>query len=149
MKQTKMTEHQLQVMCVTWFRLQYPKHSELLFAVPNGGFRGMATAKKLKAEGVVSGVADLILLYPTIGYHGLCIEMKNGKGVQSPRQKEWAQAVRENGYAYMVVRSLHTFQELVERYIGQRALPDMQVKDKVFRVSKDGTQKEAAIVHRA
>jgi hypothetical protein len=133
-----MTEHQLQVMCVTWYRLQYPQYAELLFAVPNGGFRGKATAGKLKAEGVVSGVSDLILLYPTIGYHGLCIEMKNEKGTQSARQKEWARAVRENGYAYMVIRSLHSFQELVNRYIAQRALPEVQTKNKVSGVSENG-----------
>jgi hypothetical protein len=120
-----MTEHQLQVMCVTWFRLQYPKYAELLFAVPNGGLRGKATAGKLKAEGVVSGVSDLIFLYPTSEYHGLCIEMKNEKGTQSPRQKEWARAVRENGYAYMVIRSLHSFQELVNRYVDERPMPDL------------------------
>jgi len=142
-----MTEHQLQVMCVTWFRLQYPQYAELLFAVPNGGFRGKATAGKLKAEGVVSGVSDLILLFPTIGYHGLCIEMKNDKGIPSARKKEWARAVRERGYAYMVIRSLHTFQELVNRYIAQRALPEMQTDNELRRVSKGGVQVQAPDVH--
>jgi len=120
-----MTEHDLQVMCVTWFRVAYPKYSKILFAIPNGGFRGKATAGKLKAEGVVSGVADLILLYPANQYHGLCIEMKNEKGMQSARQKEWAKAVRENGYAYVVIRSFDAFQELVNRYIDQRQVPNM------------------------
>ena len=30
------TEHNLQAACITWFRMQYPTRSGLLFAIPNG-----------------------------------------------------------------------------------------------------------------
>ena len=50
-------EHRLQVACVRWFRLQHP--NVLIFAIPNGGQRNVVTAKRLKDEGVVAGVADL------------------------------------------------------------------------------------------
>ena len=33
------------------------------------------TGARLKAEGVVAGVSDLLLLVPRGKYHGLCIEM--------------------------------------------------------------------------
>ena len=58
-------EHRLQCACVRWFRYQYPHHASLLFAVPNGGRRDAVTGARLKAEGVVAGVADLLLFVPT------------------------------------------------------------------------------------
>ena len=73
----------LQRQCVKWFRLQYAGIGNLLFAVPNGGFRSPIEAKIMKGEGVVSGVSDLILLYSNNGYNSLCIEMKAPGGMQT------------------------------------------------------------------
>ena len=55
-------EHHLQCECVRYFNLRYPHLKGRLFAVPNGGRRDAITGAKLKAEGVVPGVSDLILL---------------------------------------------------------------------------------------
>lgn len=113
-------EHRLQVACVTWFHYQYQTMKGLLFAVPNGGRRDERTAAKLKAEGVVAGVSDLILLYPSKEWHGLCIEMKTeekGSG-QSESQKAWQKKVEERGYRYEVVRTKEQFMELIKTYIG-------------------------------
>tara|TARA_R110001632_G_scaffold233052_2_gene376181 strand:- start:814 stop:1158 length:345 start_codon:yes stop_codon:yes gene_type:complete len=67
------TEHQEQVDFVNWFRIAFP--SILVFAVPNGGFRHPATARKLKAEGVVKGIPDMY-----VPEWNLWIEMKRLKG---------------------------------------------------------------------
>ena len=107
-----------QVACVSWFRLQYPKLSRLLFAVPNGGKRDHITAGKLKAEGAVAGVADLLLLVPSATYHGLAIEMKTIEGAQREAQKLWQQAVEAQGYKYVVCRSLDSFMEIVKSYLN-------------------------------
>ena len=112
-------ESQLQRQCVAWFRLQYPKHAKLLFAVPNGGGRSRVEAAIMKAEGVTAGVADLILLVPRKGYGCLCLEMKT-KSVssrQSPAQKIWQRAVEEAGNVYAVVRTLEDFQDIVNDYL--------------------------------
>ena len=125
-------EHNIQCACVRWFNYQWPEYRGLLFAVPNGGARSKATAGKLKAEGVVPGVADLILLVPdnyeTLAtprsgtwyhsIHALCIEMKTEKGYQSPEQKEWAEKVRKYGYRYVVVRSLDEFIAVVNDHLA-------------------------------
>ena len=58
-------EHRIQTACVRWFRLKYPHLFARLFAVPNGGRRDGITGARLKEEGVLAGVADLILLVPT------------------------------------------------------------------------------------
>lgn len=132
-------EHNIQCACVRWFNLQWPQYRGLLFAVPNGGARSKATAGKLKAEGVVAGVADLILLVPRntnpqktpygeicieidgqipeIWYHALCIEMKTEKGRQSPEQKEWQAKVEVQCYKYAVCRSLDEFMAVVNGYL--------------------------------
>lgn len=113
-------ESHIQCACVRWFRLQYPEYARLLFAVPNGGVRNAVTGRVLKAEGVVAGVADLLLFVPSNGFHSLCIEMKTKDGRQSAAQKEWQQAVQQQGYKYIVVRSLQDFREQIRDYIYKR-----------------------------
>ena len=110
-------EHQIQVACVRWFRLQYSKLSLNLFAVPNGGRRDKVTAGKLKAEGVVAGVADLLLLVPSGCFHGLAIEMKTRIGRRRDSQKEWQEYIQKQGYKYVVCRSLDDFMSEVQHYL--------------------------------
>lgn len=119
-------EHDLQCACVKWFAYAHPELKGLLFAVPNGGARSKATAGRLKAEGVVAGVADLILLVPAKFrvnaylegiFPALCIEMKTENGVQREAQKEWQRKVEEKGYKYAVCRSLDQFIETIENYL--------------------------------
>ena len=109
-------EHQLQCACVKWFDMQYPEYRGLLFAVPNGGARSKATAGKLKAEGVVAGVADLILFMPMLHF-GLCIELKTQKGRQSEAQKAWQKKVERKNYKYIICRSFDEFKDEIERYL--------------------------------
>ena len=111
-------ESDIQIACVRWFRYRHPKLARLLFAVPNGGARNAVTASILKAEGVVAGVADLLLLVPSGGWHGLAIEMKKPTGRQSESQKAWQIAVEGQGYRYAVCRSVEGFITTVEGYLA-------------------------------
>ncbi len=111
-------EHRIQCVCVRWFALQYPRLKGRLFAVPNGGRRDATTAAKLKAEGVVAGVADLILLKSNQHYGALLIEMKTRKGRQRESQKEWQTIVcSDNEYKYVVCRSFDDFKREVSDYL--------------------------------
>ena len=113
-------EHRIQVSCVGWFRMKYPHLAARLFAVPNGGRRDGITGARLKEEGVLAGVADLILLVPNADYHALLIEMKTPKGRQSDSQRAWQRAVAGNDdYLYVVVRSLEEFIKVIEEYLQQ------------------------------
>ena len=58
---------------VTWFRGRFPE--TLIFAIPNGEYRAMTTAKKLRDEGVTPGVPDLY-----IPAFRMWIEMKRKEG---------------------------------------------------------------------
>lgn len=112
-------ESKLQQSCITWFRLQYPLLSKLLFAVPNGSRRDVVTGATLKREGVVAGVADLILLIPKKGYASLCIEMKYGGNGQSESQKEWQRLAEAAGNKYVLCRSLEEFVRAVRHYLDK------------------------------
>ena len=117
-------ESQLQKDCVTWFRLQYPSRALILFAVPNGGGRSPIEAAIMKAEGVVAGVADLILLEARGNYGSLCIEMKtrSSKSRQSPNQKIWQEATQKAGNAYVVIRTFEDFQAVIRQYLALKPL---------------------------
>lgn len=113
-------EHRIQVACVSWFRLQYPNLRHCLFAVPNGGRRDEVTAARLKAEGVLAGVSDLILLRPNNRHGALLIEMKTPTGRQADTQREWQRLIEQEGYRYVVCRSLDDFMHEVNRYLNNQ-----------------------------
>ena len=90
------TEHEEQRELVRWFRQTWP--GVRIFAIPNGGARSPATAGRLKAEGVSSGVPDLF-----VPAWGLWIEMKRAKGGSlSPEQKDWIEYLEGVGYWVIV-----------------------------------------------
>lgn len=112
-------ESNTQCSCVQWFAYSYPKLRPLLFAVPNGGYRNPIEANRLIKEGVTAGVADVLLLYPSSGYNGLCIEFKTAKGRQAIAQKQWQKAVESVGYKYIICHTLEEFINLIKSYITQ------------------------------
>lgn len=108
-------EHSLQVGCITWLKLQYP--NVVVWATPNGAFCGVKQARKLKAEGMVSGVPDLFIPMARKGYHGLFVEMKNGKkGRVSEEQMAMMIRLRKEGYQCAVCRSLEEFIKIIKDY---------------------------------
>jgi hypothetical protein len=104
------TENALQQKCYFWFWNEYPELRGLLFHVPNGGARDGREAKTFALIGVVAGVSDLILLYKGRAFF---IELKNGTGKQSPKQKKWQDAVEAQGFTYFIVNSLLKFKRLI------------------------------------
>lgn len=79
------SEHFEQRELVKWFRQTFD--GVRIFAIPNGGARGIATAARLKVEGVSAGVPDLY-----VPAWRLWIEMKQVKGgVVEKNQKDWHQ----------------------------------------------------------
>jgi len=80
---TVLSEHLEQREFVSWFRKTHP--GVRIFAIPNGGYRSIAAASRLKAEGVSAGVPDLF-----VPAWSVWIEMKRAKGgALSEKQKDW------------------------------------------------------------
>jgi len=113
-------ESKLQQSCILWFRLQYPKLSKALFSVPNGGLRNKREAVTLKKEGVVSGVADLILAIPNKDNSGVFIEMKTPKGIVSKEQKEFLSLMSSLGYRVEICRTFDRFMFIVNSQMRGR-----------------------------
>ena len=111
-------EHRIQTACVRWFRFKYPNHRHNLFAVPNGQKRTSVQCAWLKEEGMLPGVADLILLKSNSNYGALLVEMKTAKGKQQKNQKEWQSLIEKDGYKYVVCRSTDDFIRYVTDYMN-------------------------------
>lgn len=111
------SERQIQIQCVSWFRMRYPEASRVFFAVPNGGIRNAWTAKNLRDEGALSGAPDLVLLVPRHGYASLCIEMKKPGGRQSESQRAFQEAAKEFKNKYVVCYSFEEFKAVMEEYL--------------------------------
>ncbi len=109
-------EHDLQVACVRWFKYQYSKFNELIWATPNGGSRNPIEGKRLKAEGVLAGVPDLFIAIPKGKYHGLFIEMKVGRNKPTDNQKRVMAGLIKQGFKCVVCYSIEQFITEIKEY---------------------------------
>lgn len=114
------TEHAHQTALFMWTALVGNRAPllRLLFAIPNGGERNKIVAARLKAEGVKSGVPDVMLPVARHNFAGLFIEMKkpNG-GVVSDTQKEWHTALSQQYYYVKVCRSWEEARDVLCWYL--------------------------------
>lgn len=110
-------ESKLQIQCVAWFAIQYPHLRMLLYHPKNEGGHGRTQGAISKAEGVVAGVADLILQLPSDGYSCLAVELKTPSGRQSRSQQLFQLYFEAAGGRYIVARSLPQFKDIVCRYL--------------------------------
>lgn len=104
-----MTEHQTQCQIAqyaAWRRLT-------LFAIPNGGSRHPAVAAKLKAEGVMAGVADLCLMLPDGKTVWIEVKREKPKGRLNEAQKAFQAKCDALGHKYHIVYNLDDFIKLL------------------------------------
>ena len=96
------TEHGHQAAIFAWAAQNYDRYPQLklMFAIPNGGYRNAATAGRLKAEGVKSGVSDIFLPWPRRhdNYCGLFLELKIGSNKPTAEQLKFIADMTSNGY---------------------------------------------------
>ena len=110
-------EHALQCACVSWFRLQYPRYKDLLFAIPNGGLRNQRVAAQIKSEGGMRGVHDLFFMYNNGDFPGMWIEMKTPEGRMSKEQVKFKKNATIQGYKTAQPRSIEQFIEEINKYL--------------------------------
>ena len=107
------TEHEEQREVVRWFRQTW--QGVLIHAIPNGGARSKATAGRLKAEGVVSGVPDLF-----VPAWRLWVEMKRTKGGSlSPEQKDIIRQLESVGYWVIVGKGADDAKRQISAFFDQ------------------------------
>jgi len=111
-------EHDIQA---TYFRIlewnvaKFP-YLRFIFAIPNGGHRHIAVARKMKAEGVKRGVPDIFVPISN-KYNGLYLETKTDKGTQTKEQKEFEAFLISQGYSYCLCRSTDELITATEQYL--------------------------------
>lgn len=122
-------EHREQVAFFNWCKWQKHEAFKTIFAIPNGGHRHIHVAKKLKDEGVVSGVPDVFLAYPKrepfgIKYSGLFIEFKRPKigklqaGRLTKEQKLFKNHLENAGYMHIICYNSNEAIVKVNEYLG-------------------------------
>lgn len=92
----------------------------MVFSVPNGTKLKITQAKKAHREGMLSGVSDLIILLP--GAKTIFVEIKNpnGKGRQSPAQKEFEATVTKLGFEYKIWDKWEQVQEFIKEINNEK-----------------------------
>jgi len=96
-------EERLQIAIVDHLRILAPKNV-IWYAVPNGEKRSKRTDGRLKAQGVVSGIADLAFVLPD--GRAAFLELKSGVGRLSPAQKAFQDKCASMEVEYAVSSSL-------------------------------------------
>lgn len=114
----KQLEHQIQAGFFKYLNLQYKFIRPCIFAIPNGGHRHIAVAKKMKDEGVTAGVFDVFVAIPSNHFHGLWMEFKAGKNKITQAQEEFKKRMLTMGYACAVVYSIDEAIEELQRYLA-------------------------------
>lgn len=92
----------------------------LLLAVPNGGFRHIATAARLMAEGVRPGVPDLLLAIARGNHHGLWIEMKSLTGRLSGPQIAVQDLLWAQGYRVATCAGADSAIRVIKEYLEEK-----------------------------
>ena len=105
------SETQIQIAFFHWVHFLSDLHediTDLIYAVPNGGYRNPKEAIRLKLEGVKPGIPDVNIDIPSPRYHGMRIEFKrpDKRNNTSEAQKRKHSLLREAGYFVVICCSV-------------------------------------------
>jgi hypothetical protein len=103
-----------------WAELASGKHYELglLFAIPNGSHKSIATAMRFKREGLKAGVPDILLPVARGGFYGLFVELKRVRGGRmSEEQWQWRAALLCEGYQCVICKGWEEAAKQIENYL--------------------------------
>jgi hypothetical protein len=97
-------------------------------AIPNGGLRDISTARKLKAEGVRAGVADLQILLEQ--GRSAWIELKIKGGSLSPVQKSFRDVCHALGHPWAMAKTVDEAKEFLTAIGAVKVHQASQTKQK-------------------
>lgn len=99
---------------------RYPELA-LLYHIPNEGKRSMSTGRKLKREGLKSGIPDIHLPIARGQYHSLYIELKRKKGSSTTTaQKTWQQLLNKYGNKAVICYGWEEAARVLEDYLEKK-----------------------------
>ena len=97
-------------------RLKHPV-APFAFAIPNGFLDTKSKRIRAWKEGMLPGVSDTFIPFPSNGFHGLFIEFKAQGGTLSMTQKAFLNYARSTGYKAEVVFSLREALQVLKDYL--------------------------------
>lgn len=103
-----------------WNKL--PQTRLCLFHIPNGMFSNAREGAKFKAQGVISGVPDLVFVWNGKTHY---IEVKCEKGVLSKNQIALHQKWMEQGVSVNIMRSSKEIISFVTELVSQDKLSEV------------------------
>lgn len=107
------SESAVQQEIVVFFRNNYClKNSNprcAIFSVPNER-SNVKEQMRMIATGLMAGVSDIIVVMPN---KVLFVEVKDSKGTQKPKQKDFQAIIEALGFEYHLVRSLDDFKAIL------------------------------------
>ena len=89
-----------------------------VFSVPNGTRLKPTQARIAKAEGLMAGVADLVIMLPKGQIVFAELKNPNGKGRQSAEQKAFERCARALGFEYKIWQDWADVESFVKRTAG-------------------------------
>lgn len=113
------TEAKIQQEAIMKIWNEMPETRLCLFHVPNGGIRNAQEGAKLKAQGVISGVPDLVFVWAGKTHY---IEVKTQTGVLSKNQKTLHQKWMEQGVEVEVMRTSNEIVDFIRKLVEQSKL---------------------------
>ena len=102
---------------ILWHGVKLHPELDLLYAIPNGGYRGKAEAGKLKAEGVKAGMPDIHLPVARGNFIGLFIEMKSKTGRAEKHQKKMHEKLRARCHRVEVCHGFEAAKAVMLEYL--------------------------------
>lgn len=99
--------------------IKYPKLSQAVFHIPNGGKRNIAEAVRFKKMGVRAGVWDVCCNLPHPVFNGLWIEFKSKGGRVTKEQESFLiNVIKHNCQDWSICQTLSEAMEVFETYIA-------------------------------
>ena len=116
------SEYAEQAELIKWARARGGKIKCLLFLHSSLNGEALTKGQRIKAirGGLLSGVPDLFLPYPSGSFHGLFIEMKTRQGRQSIKQRAFQEYVESVSYKYILTRAWHEARDSIIEYLYGR-----------------------------
>jgi len=111
-----LSESKIQQVAIMEIWNKLPQTRLCLFHIPNGMFSNAREGAKFKAQGVISGVPDLVFVWNGKTHY---IEVKCEKGKLSENQKALHQKWMEQGVSVNVMRSSEEIIRFVTELVSQ------------------------------
>lgn len=112
------TEYEEQVTLIELIKLYYPFLANHTIHIPNQRQCTIGYGAKLKKMGVLPGVPDLFIAWPTIKYYGLWLELKSKKGKATALQLEFIERMRKVGFYGCVAYGADEAFSIIKDYLN-------------------------------